>query len=419
MTFKFLHAADIHLDSPLRGLSAYEGAPAERLRTATREAFVKIIDLAIDEEVAFLVVAGDLYDGAWKDYNTPLFFSKQMGRLRDEGIPVFLIDGNHDAESVMTKGLQLPDNVRKFSSRKAETFRLVDLQVALHGRSFRERAEEENLVSTYPEPVPGWLNIGVLHTSLEGNSEHAAYAPCSPAELQAKGYQYWALGHVHEHRVVSEDPYIVYPGNPQGRHIRETGPRGVVLVEVSDGEIRIERHWTDVLRWHRLEVDVSGAESFDGAVDMVRRRLETVRAEQTDDSFAAVRVELAGTTAAHGALIAGEAHLRPDILSQASSLGGDSIWIEKVRVRTSPALDAEAQRMRSDALADLEEILAEAASDEAFVDALRKELTAATARMKSEVRQAEELAAVRDDRIAALIAETAPALLVRLEASEG
>ena len=144
-----------------------------------------------------------------------------------------------------------------------------------------------------------------------------------------------------------------------------------------------------------------------------------MRAEQTDDSLAAVRVELAGTTAAHGALIAGEAHLRPDILSQASSLGGDSIWIEKVRVRTSPALDAEAQRMRSDALADLEEILAEAASDEAFVDALRKELTAATARMKSEVRQAEELAAVRDDRIAALIAETAPALLVRLEASEG
>lgn len=419
MSFKFLHVADIHLDSPLRGLSAYEGAPAERLRAATREAFVKIIDLAIEEDIAFLVIAGDLYDGDWKDYNTGLYFSNQMGRLGDQGIPVYLIDGNHDAASVMTKALQLPDNVHKFSSREAETFRIEELQVALHGRSFAKRAEEENLVSSYPEPVPGWLNIGVLHTSLDGISEHATYAPCSQAQLQAKGYQYWALGHVHEHRVVSDAPHIVFPGNPQGRHIRETGPRGVVLADVEDGEIRIERRWTDVLRWHRMEADVSEAGDFDEAVGEVRRQLEALMGDQDDDLPAAVRVELTGATAAHGALIAREAHLRPDILAQAIALGGDSIWIEKVKLRTRPALDAEARGMESGALSDLEELLAEASKDDAFLAELRKELTEATGRMDAEVRQSEELAAVHDGNLDKLIAEAAPALLARLETAEG
>jgi len=419
VSFKFLHVADIHLDSPLRGLSAYEGAPAERLRAATREAFVKIIDLAIEEDVAFLVIAGDLYDGDWRDYNTGLYFSNQMGRLRDKRIPVYLIDGNHDAASVMTKALQLPDNVHKFSSRKAETFRIEELQVALHGRSFAKRAEEENLVSSYPEPVPGWLNIGVLHTSLDGISEHATYAPCSQAQLQAKGYQYWALGHVHEHRVVSEAPHIVFPGNPQGRHIRETGPRGVVLANVDDGEIRIERRWTDVLRWHRMEADVSEAGDFDEAVGEVRRQLEALMDNQDDDLPAAVRVELTGATAAHGALIAREAHLRPDILAQAVALGGDSIWIEKVKLRIRPALDAEARGMESGALSDLEELLAEASKDDSFLAELRTELTEATGRMDAEVRQSEELAAMHDGRLDELIADAASALLARLETAEG
>jgi exonuclease SbcD len=419
VSFQFLHTADIHLDSPLRGLSAYPGAPSERLRAATREAFVKIIDLAIEEEVAFLVIAGDLYDGDWKDYNTGLYFAQQMGRLRAKSIPVYLIGGNHDAESVMTSSLQLPDNVHKFPSRKAGTFRIDELQVALHGQSFADRAEGENLVASYPEPVPGWTNIGVLHTSLEGSSEHATYAPCSPAQLQAKGYQYWALGHVHERRVVGVDPYIVFPGNPQGRHIRETGPRGVTLVVVENGEIRLESRSTDVLRWHRLEADVSEADDFEEAVGLVRRRLEALLDERDDDLPAAVRVELTGAAAAHSALLAREAHLRPEILAQATAVGGDSIWIEKVKLRTRPALDAAARRRQADELSDLDALLAEAASDEAFLASLRKELTEATGRMDPEVRHAEELGPALDDRLVELIAEAAPALLARLEAAEG
>ena len=205
-----------------------------------------------------MVIAGDVYDGDWKDFNTGLFFVRQMGRLRQAGIPVYLLYGNHDAESEMTRGLELPDNVHVFSARKAETFRIESKRVALHGRSFRVAATTENMLPGYPDPMAGWLNIGVLHTALEGNSEHARYAPCSLAELQAKGYQYWALGHVHEHWIARGDVTIAYPGNLQGRHIRELGARGALMVTAEDGEITdVDRLEVDVLRWHALEVDIS------------------------------------------------------------------------------------------------------------------------------------------------------------------
>ena len=229
---KFIHTADLHLDSPLRGLSLYADAPAERLRTATRDAFLNLVTQAIDEQVDFMVIAGDVYDGDWKDFNTGLFFIRQMGRLRNSGIPVYLLYGNHDADSEMTRGLELPDNVQVFSTRKAETFRIESRKEALHGRSFKVAATTENLLPGYPEPVAGWLNIGVLHTALEGNAEHARYAPCSVAELQAKGYQYWALGHVHEHWVQRGDVTMAYPGNLQGGCVAIAAPRRQMAVDV-------------------------------------------------------------------------------------------------------------------------------------------------------------------------------------------
>ncbi|TGG78310.1 MAG: DNA repair exonuclease, partial [Aphanocapsa feldmannii 288cV] len=147
-----------------------------------------------------LIIAGDLYDGPWRDCNTGLFFAKQMGRLKQAGIPVFVLHGNHDAESQIARQLKLPlpDNVQVFDAQKAQTFQLDKLNVALHGQSFREKAVTDNLVPDYPTPVQDAFNIGVLHTALDGMSDHAKYAPCSLPELVAKGYDYWALGHVHQ-----------------------------------------------------------------------------------------------------------------------------------------------------------------------------------------------------------------------------
>jgi DNA repair protein SbcD/Mre11 len=200
--FRFVHTADLHLDSPLRGLSSRQGTPVEELRGASRKALDRLIDLAISERVDFVVIAGDIYDQDWKDYNTGLFFRSRMAKLQAAGIPVYMISGNHDAASIISRKLTLPCNVQSFSSRSAETFVLDSLPVAIHGMSFPNRAVEENLIPRYPAPVAGKFNIGLLHTSLAGAPGHDTYAPCSVEDLVAKGYDYWALGHVHQPAVV-------------------------------------------------------------------------------------------------------------------------------------------------------------------------------------------------------------------------
>ena len=184
---KFMHTADIHLDSPLCGLASYQNAPVEALRAATRDAFTKLVDEAIEEQVDFVVIAGDLYDGNWKDYNTGHFFVREMGRLNKAAIPVYLLYGNHDAESEMTRRLGFPPNVHVFDARKPVTHRVEALRVALHGLSFKDAATFENLAVDYPDPIVGWLNIGVLHTALEGYAAHARYAPYTQGVIHTGG----------------------------------------------------------------------------------------------------------------------------------------------------------------------------------------------------------------------------------------
>lgn len=421
---KFIHTADLHLDSPLRGLSSYPDAPAQRLRCATRDAFAALVSIAIDEQVDFMVIAGDVYDGDWKDFNTGLFFIRQMGRLRQAGIPVYLLYGNHDADSEMTKGLELPDNVHAFPSRKAETFRIETHKVALHGRSFKVAATTDNLLPGYPSPVPGWLNIGVLHTALEGNNEHARYAPCSIAELQAKGYQYWALGHVHECWIERGETTIAYPGNLQGRHIRETGPRGALMVSARDGDITdVIRIAVDVLRWHELHVDVSAAHELRTAVRMVGAALEELLAAAPVGLPLAIRVVFTGNSPAHGSLINDEGQLRQEVIAQAVTLDPERIWIEKVRVSTtfaeptkgSGGLDAQDAL---DALDALQGFAASAPEDPEFMKLLQADWQALLEKVPHDVLQAApELAELRQPTPALMakrIHQATPMLMARV-----
>jgi exonuclease SbcD len=214
--FKFIHAADLHLGSPFYGLALKDRSVARRFAEASRAAFSDLVSYAMAEGVAFVVIAGDVYDGNWRDNTIGLFFNRELARLERAGIEVFLLRGNHDAESVITRSVTLPASVRQFSTKAASTFRIEALQVALHGQGFAEREVTENLVLRYPERISGWFNIGVLHTALTGRPPHDSYAPCSPGHLRARGYDYWALGHVHEFEVVGTQPYIVFPGNLQG-----------------------------------------------------------------------------------------------------------------------------------------------------------------------------------------------------------
>lgn len=335
MRFTFLHAADLHLGSPLRGLSMKDEGVARRLAAASREAFSELVSQALAEQVAFVLVAGDIYDGDWRDTAIGLFFNREVSRLHRAGIPVFLIRGNHDAESEITKAVTLPDTVTVFSSRRPETHRLAELKVALHGRSFAERAATENYAASYPGPVEGWFNIGLLHTSCEGHAAHQTYAPCTVAQLVAHGYDYWALGHVHEHRVLSTAPHIVFPGNLQGRNVRECGPKGAVLVDVADGRVEgLRTVHVDRARWVHETVDVSGARDEKEALAAIREALHGPLATASD-RLVALRVTLTGTTAAHSRLKSDPVQLRSEVQALADQRHED-VWLESVKVATLP-----------------------------------------------------------------------------------
>ena len=348
--FRFIHAADPHLDSPLRGLESHEGAPVDVLRGATRRAFENLVQLAIDEQVDFLVIAGDLYDGDWKDYSTGLFFRGQMVRLRASGIPVYMIAGNHDAASVISKKLTLPDNVHVFSTRVAESCEVPELPVVVHGRGFPNRAVPENLALEYPPAVSGKFNLGLLHTSLTGRLGHDTYAPCSVQDLRGKGYGYWALGHIHQPDVISQDPWIVFAGNCQGRHVGETGPRGCRLVTVNNGlEVEsVEWRTLDVVRWQEVPVDLNGVDKESEALHRIRQALvdEVTKAE---GRLLACRITLTGATSLHGRLYRDVQHWRAEVLAIAQDFGETAVWIELIKTPTSPVYDL-AQLAERDAL---------------------------------------------------------------------
>ncbi|WP_182911958.1 metallophosphoesterase family protein [Sphingomonas cavernae] len=333
-SFRFLHAADIHLDSPLHGLSRYEGLPIEEIRSATRSAFDNLIQCAIDEAVDFVVIAGDLFDGDWRDMGTGLYFARAMGRLDQAEIPAFVLAGNHDAASVISRTVPWPPNVKLFGSRRPETHRLPNLEVVVHGQSFSTPAVTDNLVLAYPAADDHAFNIGMLHTALAGRPGHAAYAPCSLDDLRSKGYDYWALGHVHEFEIVSRDPYVVFPGNVQGRTIRETGAKGVVIVTVVDREVTaLERVELDVIRWIRLDVDCVGALD-DDVGDLVRAELGRLHSSNGSGRPLVARVTLVGETVAAGALHDRAASLRDDVRAIAGSIS-PNLFVEKVKVLVS------------------------------------------------------------------------------------
>lgn len=351
--FKFIHAADIHLDSPLRGLEQYEGAPVEEIRGATRRAFENLVELAIVEKVAFVLLAGDLYDGDWKDYNTGLFFSNQMGRLKEADIRAFVIAGNHDAASQITRVLRTPENVHHFSTAKPETIILDDLGVALHGQGFPTGSVSDDLTVRYPAAETGHFNIGLLHTSLNGRPAHADYAPCTVDGLKSKGYQYWALGHVHKREIVSEDPWIVFSGNTQGRHIRETGDKGCTLVLVEDSQVKCVEHRTlDVVRWAMCKVDATGLVNTDDVLDKVRESF-TELVDSVEMQLIATRVVITGICKANGKLRASSEWLVNELRSLAYATGSEKLWVEKVQLETQSGASQGAALERDDAFGGL------------------------------------------------------------------
>jgi DNA repair exonuclease SbcCD nuclease subunit len=386
--WKFIHCADIHLDSTLRGLSRYEGAPAADLRRSTRGALENLVDLALAERVACLVVAGDLYDGDWHDHGTGLYLNAQFSRLRDSGIAVYLIRGNHDAESQITRHLTLPDNVRMLRTDEPETLRDDDLGLAVHGQGFATRAVTANLAEAYPPRVPHYFNLGLLHTCASGREGHEAYAPCTVEGLRAKGYDYWALGHIHKREELHLDPPIVFPGNLQGRHARETGPKGCTVVTVEGGRAtRLEHRPLDVIRWAVCRVDAAGASDLDDLLPRVSDRLEAERVA-AEGRMVAARVEIVGACRAHDHLAANLDDLAAEVRNVARDAGRGLVWVEKVKLLTTPSRRLD---LADGPLGVLAQVLEELRRDDERLHALASaELADLRKKLPSELRQGDE-----------------------------
>lgn len=333
MAFRFIHAADVHLDSPLRSLALRDPDLAELIGNATRRAFVRIIDLCLDEQVDALLLAGDLYDGDQTSMKTARFLSEQIRRLHEAGIHVFVIRGNHDALSRITKELTFPDSVKVFGGR-AEAIVVDrsngDFPVAIHGLSFAQPHAPESLIGKYKLPIEGAVNIGLLHTSLAGAPGHDLYAPCSLADLQATGFRYWALGHVHKRSVVEGKCAIVMPGMPQGRDINEAGAKSVTLITVADDRsILIEERVTSIAQFERVSIDATRIDDWRDLVGALGRVIERARNGLASEHLVA-RVHLTGTTPLAWRIRRDLDLLKTEVDDRASMIG--ACWVERLEV---------------------------------------------------------------------------------------
>lgn len=349
---KLIHTADLHLDSPLKSLALRSPELRARIEQATRSAFTRIVDTALSEGVAALLIAGDLFDGTARSARTAAFLMAEFDRLGAAGIQVFLIRGNHDADSPITGALDLPAHVHAFGLRS--TRRQLTEGVWIHGVSFNGPHATESLLPHFSAPVPGAVNIALLHTSLSGAEGHDPYAPCTPADLAAMGFDYWALGHVHRRQVHGSAPWIVMPGMPQGRDIGEAGPKSATLLTINAGRIAISEIPTAAVEF-RESLFAATADSDEALRHALRAHL---RAE-AGGAPAVLRLRFTGAAPRHWQILRDRATWEAQAHDLAAETG--NLWIDKLSFDLSPP-DAAAQ----EASEELGRAMAAIAGEEGF-----------------------------------------------------
>ena len=355
---RFVHAADLHLDSPFTGIrSAAPENVAQALYRATFEAYEKIVDLCIDEGVDALLVAGDVYDGADRSLRAQQAFIRGLQRLDEAGVRSFVCHGNHDPLNGWEAQLVYPDSCHRFGADWEAVPVIEDDpdRAVVHGISYPQQVVDRNLVSDLGTVEPGPFSIGLLHANVGDKPGHAPYAPCSLDDLERTGIDYWALGHVHTREEMRrQSPAVVYPGNPQGRHVNETGARGVYLVEVDGDEIRLDFRPMDTVRWERIEVDVNDVESDQELHDNLSRRVQDTL-ETADGRCLVVRITLTGRSPLHRTMRQADylEDVRESILNAEFAGQSQFSWCERIDDQTASPIDRDELLKGSDFLAEV------------------------------------------------------------------
>jgi DNA repair protein SbcD/Mre11 len=358
--FSFIHAADLHIDSPFQGVTDTESAPtelAEALYSSTFQAFDHLIETALEREADFMVIAGDVYDGQDRSLRAQLRLRDGLDRLEGAKVSSFIIHGNHDPLDSHVSALDWPERSH-FFGYKIETIPALGRDgtpvAMVTGISYRKREESRNLASKFERQDTELFQIGLLHSNVDGNPDHGNYAPCTLADLQAANLDYWALGHVHTRSILNEAPWAVYPGNTQGRSIREQGPKGCYLVQVDEaGNTVLEFIALDMVRWAEIDVAIEDTKTIDALERLVREKVDGL-VEKVEGRALVCRVILTGRGHLHaelrreGAAVQLQERLRERLAGRTPF-----IWVQRLVAETRPEADLEDRRQRGDLLAEV------------------------------------------------------------------
>ncbi len=375
----FVHAADLHLDAPFQGIAADDDRVGRELAEATYEAWRRLVDLSIERGVDFVVIAGDAYNSADWSLRAQFRFREQTQRLDDAGIATYLVRGNHDPAGGRAAGLSLPGSVHVLSAASVERVEAVrdgEFVCAVYGRSFAKAAETDNLAAGYRRDPGDTVAVGVLHANVGGNTDYDPYAPCTLDDLRAGGMDYWALGHVHKHEVLSTDPWAVYAGSPQGLNPKETGVHGCCVVEIDrSGTVRMTHEDLAPVVWASLTLDASEVTDIEGVEALIGDACEELRASAQRPVVA--RIVLRGRTPVHGALARTGAvgHLHESVRADEAS-AAPWVWIDRIEGRTASPIDLDAVRAGRDFAGQIVAVADEMAVSPADLAALVEEITA-------------------------------------------
>jgi len=355
--FRFLHCSDLHIDSPFKGLSLVQPSLAEKLRSSTYQAFQNVVKRALQEEVDAVLIAGDIYDGSDRSLQAQLKFRRELQKLSEVGIDTFIVHGNHDPLDGWSASLDWPKRVYVFSGAQVECRPVTKngtVRAYVHGISYLQRDVKENLAQKYKRASSECFDIGLLHTNVGNQDAHVNYAPCSIDDLVSRNMDYWALGHIHRFQVLREsNPAVVYSGNTQARHMRETGEKGCCLVTLhKNASPEIQFIPTDVVRFFQGELDLSGSISLDEVITGVRGECERF-AGQVKDRDVFINLTLNGRTRVHAELIRDNTLevLQEEVRSYFEAKT-PSIWLD-LKLDTCGIYDMESLRQGKNFIADL------------------------------------------------------------------